>query len=221
MTLAELLDRVLRGAGIRNSDLHVEIVQMLNEENNELSRDLQIPEYTVDITGVTGPTNMPTNARSGGLISIRRKADGTPYDILTVTKADLKYPGWTEWADNDPLFMAYDPATSGLAGTFQPAPSPVAGTPVDLTVTYVAKPGDMADLTDQPWDGLLAEFHEVLAFKVIYRLLQEAGDNRRQEFYAAYSKRMAEAFTYSRPQTIIAKSAIATAYDSGLDDDDD
>lgn len=221
MTLAELVDRVMRGAGIRDSDMQTEIVQMLNEENDELSRDLQIPEYTVDITGVTGVTNMPSNARSGGLISIRRLADGTPYDILTVTKADRLHPGWLQWADNDPSFMAYDPSQNGLAGTFQPVPSPVAGTPIDLTMSYVAKPSDMVDLTDTPWDGLLPEFHEVLAFKVIYRLMLEKGDLRRQEFYAAYSKRMAEAFTYARPQTILAKSALATPYDSGWDDDDD
>lgn len=220
MTLAELLDLVLRNSGLRDSDRQTEIIEMLNAANDEMSRDLLIPEYTVDMTGITGSQPMPSNARTGGLISVRRQADGTPYDILTNTKADRLHPGWLQWDPGDTAFIVYDPATAALVGNILPVPIPVAGDTVDFTVAYVAKPSDMTDLTDKPFDGLLPEFHRMLAYKVVYELLLEVGDQRRSEFYAKYSKMMAEALTYSRPQTVLAKHAIVEG-NADADDSDD
>lgn len=202
MNLGELIDNVVTMMGGQGEPTEADIANMLNRVMNEDARDLRIPEMTAEFNGVTLPFNLPVGGLPGGVLRVFRKSDGWEFPVHTNDQANHLYPGYLNWSAGDTRFVVFDPATIGLEGTVYPAPVPDVAQ--DYLVTFTKRPEPMVALDDEPFDGVLPEYHRLLAHHAAFELLMAASDNRWQPHYSRYTKLMSEAFTYARPAPVTA-----------------
>lgn len=208
MTLGEMLDELHYLLGNVDTPDDGELIAILNRSQDRLARDLNIPQYHAKLTDVTGEEALPSNAREAGLIAVHRDSDGHEYDLMTVSEADQFYPGWKNWDAGGTVFIVYDPKMIGLKGSIRPVPMPSAGSPQTYVLTYLAKPGAMTTLTDEPWDGHLEEFHDVIVHHVASQVLLNRGDRRANDYYALYQQGVRNAMAFSRPSAEFAKNPL-------------
>lgn len=207
MTLAEMLDEIVWVLGSEN-EFHADIVKRLNRVMEYESRDLLIPQRYSEVEDVTGSFSLPSGAREEGLLEVRRHKDGTKFNIYTSQEADLQHPGWSEWDPGSTSFIVFDPKTEGGSGTVILVPSPKSGDTEDFTITYAVVPDEMTDMDDEPWNGHLPSFHEMLVQRVAFELLLRAGDDRWQAHYQNYQRLRGDAFDASRPRVLFGNNWI-------------
>lgn len=200
MNLGQMIDEVIGAVG--DPGEHAEIVSLLNRSADRCARDLEIPQYYVEVEDVTGEFELPNGAREGGLLEVRRKKSGYRFKIYSTQEADRFHSGWVTWDNGTPQFMIFDPRVPGLSGRIRPVPTPKSGEDETLLVTYVAQPDDMEELTDEPFDGHLPEFHEMIPMYVCYQLLLRRGDDRRTEFFSHYRRLKMDAYNYLGPRIL-------------------
>ena len=222
MTLGELLDQlhdILQDGAPADTDL----IRMLNRCNQTTARELEIPQYYAEINGVTDEFTLPDDAHGSpssiGLLEVRLdNSVGIKLDILTTGEADARYPGWKNWSVGKTLFIVFDPAKIGLTNTVRPVPLPDSADPQDFYATWIVKPPDMADLTDEPWDGAMAEFHHLLIHYVAYEVLLRTNDQRRGEHYSLYTGLMSEAYNATNPSPIMPTNVMWNKMGYAIDD---
>ncbi len=206
MQLREMLDEIRYTVGDKPET--TELITMLNRTMVRIARDMRFPQYHEEFAGITDQFDMPANAIRNGLLEVRRQPNATRLDILTTSEAHKRYPGWEDWTAGDTLFVVYDPKMNGLNSEIRPVPLPESGDTETYLITYIAEPAEMDELTDEPFDGHLPEYHEVLVHYTIYQILLRVGDERRQEFYAHYDRLASEMFTSLRPEPVRARNPL-------------
>jgi len=186
------------------------ILRILNVEQRKLINELHIPIRYAKNLRTDRPISVPIDANPGGI----RYAEGTIYnkqvELLTVSDANLLYPGWEDNANEgiDPYigrgapFVIYDPANIS-------APIyPVGFEDGDkLRIMYVLKPEELTFEDDSfPFMGEVPEYSEDLLYNAVMTdLCYNLGDARYKGFDAQLQEIKERAFNYSRPELHLAK----------------
>ena len=157
MTYAELQDALARLVGVQalgnDPALATWAPQVLNEAQDDIARLLQIPRATTTLT-YTGPVTLPAGAQSWGLLAATDLTHGNTLAIVDSTrKHGLAAPG----SVGIPQWAAYD----GISNELELIPTPTA--PLTLELVYAVIPADMSSPADQPWNGALPEYHNLVA----------------------------------------------------------
>lgn len=159
MTLAELQTALARLVGLVNINDDPKFTawapSALNEAQVGIAGAVNIPRYTVPVVA-TDTILLPANIQTGGLLNVVNNTDNKTLPIVDLTRAYDEFGGTA--ATGVPLKVGYDGVAA--ARLF-----PAAAAPVNLSITYAAVPATMVNPTDEPWDGLYADFHRVIAYK--------------------------------------------------------
>lgn len=195
MTLAELIDmtRVLtRDTSLIDGTL----AQFLNVAQDDVSRALRAPSQVVfykDVAGLGG-FNWPSDAREDGIVSVYALTLDDLGEVTASRKipvydfdtASAEEPNWTsEPASGEPRFIVHDPQME--VATPVPVPNPAADNLQSFRIHYVVKPGKMVEMGDEPFNGKLDSFHDVLAYRAAWLMTGN------QAMLAEYERRMREA----------------------------
>lgn len=212
MTAAELLDmvRVLtREATLTDGA----ILQALNVAQEDVGRNLRAPIQTVlynNVNGI-GVLSWPTDARDDGILQIYALTtddtgaitNSTVIPIYDFQTASMYEPNWTlEEAADEARFVVYDP-TYEIATPY-PVPPPDSAHIQSFRLTYVVRPTKMAELSDEPFNGRLESFHDILAYRAAYLMTRDAAMN------AEYERRMREARGASNHGAVVAFNPLYT-----------
>lgn len=209
MNLGQMIDEVKSLVSSELAD--AEVIKMIQRSHEREARELQFPQYTVTAAGVTEPFSLPSGARSDGLLEVRREEDGVRLPILNTQEASREYQNWRDWDAGDTRFVIYDPKMVGLDGLIRPVPLPEDGSPQSYVLTYVAKPDDLTRLDDEPWNGTMDSYHDLLVLWVASQFMFRAGDARAEILNAEYQVLRRDAFTALRPRLIYANNPVYRA----------
>lgn len=212
MTLGEMLEEI---TVIAPEASHGDLIRRLNIAQDRIARDMMFPQYYVEVTGVTDAFSLPAGARGEGLLEVRREEDGLVLPIKNTQEADALHPDWKDWDEGDTLFIVFDPKMVGGDGLVRPVPLPLDTDPQDYYITYIAKPDDMTSLTDQPWNGMIDSYHELLVNTVLFEVLFAAKDDRWQYFYQKVEAMKDEMFQMLRPRTLTATNLVWNSIGEG------
>lgn len=209
MTLLEMITEVRDVAGGADTD----IVSRLNRVMLRCARDLALPRHHLDVNNVYGEFTLDVDSVGVNVTEVlsayRDDKVGTPMPLLSTLEANRRYPGWKNYEPGTTQFLIYEPAAVGLGrATIRPVPTPRLEVPESYVVAVVSKPAVLDAKTDEPFDGLLPEYHEMLVKWVIYELLLIAGDKRYEIFRAEYEALKRDAYNYARPFTGVVRNAI-------------
>lgn len=213
MTLSELMDmtRVLsRDQNLVDGTL----AQFLNIAQEDISRALRAPSQVVFYKNVAGlgGFNWPTDAREGGILTVYaltlddtgEVTASTEIPVYDFDTASAYEPGWTvEEASGAPRFIVYDPQME--VATPVPVPNPAADNLQSFRIHYVVRPDKMQRTEDEPFNGKLPGFHDILAYRAAYLLTQA------NHLYAEYERRMKEARSMSTQGRAMAKNNLYSA----------
>jgi hypothetical protein len=193
--VAELIDYVRLLSG--NTELtDGSILQALNIAQEDISRNLRAPIQTVfyPIINNIGAFNWPSDAREDGILrvyaltiddnqSVLSSREIPVYDFNT---ASLYEPSWTFEPPGDVArFVVFDPSYE--VATPYPVPPPGPSNIQSYRITYVVRPTKMQTMTDEPFNGRLESFHDVLAYRTAFLLA------RAPELMMEYERRLREA----------------------------
>lgn len=208
MTLEQLIDetQLLVGADIPPSEL----IPLLNRAMVRTARTLEIPRIHLDIENVVGEFTINTDTYgvdADEVVEVRQDdSAGTLIPILTARTANTLHPGWRSFEDGTPQFMVHDRGVIGLGrATLFPVPTP--STPMSYVVEVIARPTEMEEMSDVPFDGLIPEYHEMLAYYVAFQLLLRTGDQRAGTIFEFYRRLLDDAWSSLRPRAVSANSA--------------
>jgi hypothetical protein len=206
VTAAELLDmvRVLtRDTALTDGAL----LQALNVAQEDVSRGLRAPVQTVlyvNVNGV-GNFNWPADARDDGILQVYALSTDDSGEVVNSSvipvydfqTASMYEPNWTtEGAADVARFIVYDP-TYEIASPY-PVPPPDSAHVQSFRLTYVVRPTKMAELSDEPFNGRLESFHDILAYRTAYLMTRDAAMN------IEYERRMREARGASNHGAVVA-----------------
>lgn len=170
MNLAQLIDltRTLL-IPYRSRVGPAEIRRALNHAQRQASTDLEQPQKTV-LTSVAGRrVELPPDAKRSGVKALRDAGSAQQFEIVTVQEANRLYPDWhTASASAFPV-VVYDPGSVGAPLSLLVAPAEL-GMTGQVVLTYVVEPDEMTDGSDEPFRGLLAEYHHMLGHYAAYML---------------------------------------------------
>ena len=159
------------------------LLTLLNVVNDEVSRDLGVPIGTVDFMKIEAATDLqiPANGREEGLLELYRLtlndddsvAGSVRVPMWTFQQASEYEPNWsTEEPGGVPRFVVYDP--SQMYVNPLPVPAPTAAAPQSFRMVYQVHPCEMEELADEPLDGRLPSFHDVIAYRAAFLLTRDA-----------------------------------------------
>lgn len=220
MTLHELLDEIKTFTSTKVPE--VQIIALLNRAMVRVARDLGIPKVHIDVNNVTGEFEL-TIASTGydvrDIVTAHRDdSSSTKLPIISAYEADRLYRNWRNLPAGITRFLIYDPAVLGL-GTQNLMPVPTPDEPESYVLACIVKPTLMSALTDEPFDGLIPEYHQLLSHYVISELMMLAGDNNSAGFHLArYEDLRRDAHMYSRPDGAVFPTTSVT-WTGGVSDD--
>lgn len=217
MTCAEMVDDV--EAEIRYAFLAAqvelpgteEIVRVLNKYNDRISGDLRVPrKYVTDIDPTVAIT-MPTDARAGSVRFTEKEEAVGSIQVLTVDEANMLYP---DWEDNEHeggstfpyKLVIYDP--SNLTDPLY-AIGFTSSDKLRMVYTVQVKPMVLensaadADVSLLPFNGLMPEYHHVIAQMTKFEFLLRIGDERGRAYYTDAQDEIAKAFAYANNHYVV------------------
>lgn len=203
MTLHELLDEVKLYTG--RSGEEALMVTLLNRAMVRIARDLGLPRLHIDVNGVLSEFEL--NAASVGydvrevITAYRDDPGATPLPLLSAFEANRMHSGWRNWPQGNTRFLIYDPGVMGL-GTAVLTPVPAPKEPESYVIACVVRPSVMEEMSDEPFNGLLPEYHVMLAHYVASELLVIAGDQRAGLHRSMYEELVRAAFMYAKPDGV-------------------
>jgi hypothetical protein len=195
MKVAELIDYVRLLSG--NAELtDAAILQALNIAQEDVSRNIRGPIQTVFYPTVNdiGAFNWPSDAREDGILRVYALTLNDNQDVLSSREipvydfntASQYEPSWTFEPPADVArFVVFDP-TYEIASPY-PVPPPGPDNIQSYRITYVVRPTKMGSLTDEPFNGRMESFHDVLAYRTAFLLA------RAPELMMEYERRLREA----------------------------
>lgn len=181
MTAAELIDMV-RVLSRDEKLADGAILQVLNACQEDVGRELRAPIQTVLYGNVdsVGGLSWPVDAREDGILQVYAltlddlgnvtNSQRVPvYDFQT---ASLYHPNWTlEASARVAQFVVHDPSYE--IATPYPVPPPSLENPQAFRVTYVVRPTKMATMADEPFNGRLDSFHDLLVYRAVWLLIRD------------------------------------------------
>lgn len=206
MKVAELIDmtRMLAGQGEINTGA---TLQLLNIAQEDVSRNLRVPIQTVFYPAVNGigAFNWPVDARDDGILRVYALTVDTNQDVLSSKEipvydfntASQYFPSWTfEPPASVANFVVYDP-TYEISSPY-PVPPPDANNVQSYRITYVVRPAKMDSMDDEPFNGRLESFHDILCYRAAFLL------SRTPDLMMEYEKRLREARGASNHGLVVA-----------------
>ena len=223
MQLCDLIDAVTEEIAVY-PELHgistASIIKLLNEGQEEMARELDIPRLYVQTDTAARIITLPEGLRSNGLMWFEDNL-GRPYQIYTINEANQLFPQW-ETAEFGGV-VVYN------AHSMPRPPNPSLHVlPKDATARFyrlevAMRPMIMSRMEDSPFQvdedisPTLSEFHIGLAYYAIWRLVvrahSEAAMAKAPMFHAAYKKVKEGALSESLPDSILPKRRL---YSEGL-----
>jgi len=193
--VAELIDMV-RLLSQRQDLTDGAVLQALNVAQEDVSRNLRAPIQTVFYPAVNsiGAFNWPSDARDEGVLAVYALQLDSNGDVTSSKQipvwdfntASVYEPSWTyEKPASEARFIVHDP-TYEIATPY-PVPPPDSQNVQSFRITYVVRPTKMVELTDEPFNGRLESFHDILAYRATWLLTQS------QAMLFEFERRMREA----------------------------
>lgn len=217
MTLHELLDEIKTFTA--TSVPEPQIIALLNRAMVRIARDLGIPKVHIDVNNVTGEFEL-TSATVGfdvrEVITAHRDDEvSTVLPLISAFEADRLHRGWRNQPAGRTQFLIYDPAVIGL-GMSNLLPVPLPDEPESYVLACIVRPTLMSALTDEPFDGLIPEYHQMLSHYVISDLMVLVGNNDGAQFHLArYDALKRDAHSYSRPDgAVLPTTSVSWSVDS-------
>lgn len=201
MTLHELLDEVKTFTA--TSVPEPQIIALLNRAMVRIARDLGIPKVHIDVNNVTGEFELTTATVGYDVRDVvtahRDDTVSTQLPIISAFEADRLNRNWRNLPVGRTQFLIYDPAVLGL-GTSNLLPVPLPDDPESYVLACIVRPTLMSALDDEPFDGLIPEYHQMLSHYVISDLMVMVGNNEGAQFHLVrYHELRRDAHAYSRP----------------------
>ena len=188
-----------------------DILQICNDINDRVARDLHIPRRYIKNVNPTQPFSPPSEARPGGITFAERTDTDRRIMILTVTEANDYYPDWernqTEGFSKyaTPLII-YDPVN--ISAPIYPIGFSSGDT---LRMVYVMNVKPMvfenpdATQTTEPFNGEMPEYHRIVPQLAVFEIaaLLARSDNtmpaqKAQMYYNDAKGELEDAFDYAR-----------------------
>lgn len=186
------------------------ILRILNAEQRKLINELHIPIRYAKNLRTDRPISPPIDANPGGIRYAESALNNKQVELLTVSDANLLYPGWEQNYNEgtDPYvgygapFVIYDPIN--ISAPIYPVGFETGDT---LRIIYVLKPVDLEfDDESFPFRGELPEYGEDLLYNAVMAdLCYNLGDARYKGFRAQLFETKELAFNYSRPELYLAR----------------
>ncbi len=221
MTFAELLEEVMentRGTQGGEQLQRAEAKRLMNLAMNEISLRVGVPTMYIDVPAsgfVTGRFALPNRFHPEGVkyVEVVEVQEGSAnvssewmknrkLALLSVAEANEFHPNWEDDEYIGPAFMLYNPFQQNEGFL------PVGITSARYRFLVHAVPDPMTENQHEPFAtldycvdpparsvGAMPNFHRILAHHVSYELLQRAGDQRWQAFYARYKAMEDEMFS--------------------------
>lgn len=210
MTLAELVDEV---KGLVGDVPDTDIITRLNRVMVRVARDLAVPRKYLDVNNITGEFTLNVGTVGVNVTEIlganRDSRAGEVLPVITTAEANGSHPGWLHFSPGATRFLIYDPAVVGLGeATLRPVPTPPLGESQSYILSVVTRPSLMSSGTDEPFDGLLPEYHEMLSHYVSYQLLLIANDERFAEHRSMYQMLKNDAYNYVFPLARVVRNPL-------------
>lgn len=221
MTCAEIVDDV--EAEIRYAFLAAqqeppgteEIVRIANKYNSRISGDLRVPTRYVKGIVATAPFAMPTEARPGSVTFSEEVGDGSSgedrINVLTVSEANQLYPDWEinehEGYSTYPYkLIVYDP--HNISAPVYPIGFSSGATlrmvyTIQVNPMVVENSANEAGKSLEPFNGIMPEYHHVIAQMTKFELLLRIGDERGRAYYQDAQNDIAKAFAYARNNYVL------------------
>lgn len=195
MTLAELMDMTRALAG-NPQVTDGALTQLLNTAQEDVSLTLKVPTQVVYFKEIASAAefNWPADARDEGILKVYGltlddAGEITSSDMLAIYDFDTASalePNWTtEPPAKTPRFIVWDPTAEIV--TPVPVPPPDASNLQSFRIHYVIRPNKMDELTDEPFNGRLKSFHDILAYRAAWLLTRD------QVMFMELQRRMREA----------------------------
>lgn len=177
------------------------IRRALNEAQAVMSTELDRPTAVDVVESATMDIPLPPDAKPSGVKSVRDAKSEQTLELVRVQDADALYPGWHKAGAGPDGIVVYDPGTVGrtLRLTRLPADQGLSGT---FLVTCVVEPAEMVKPKDAPMNGLVTEFHHLLAYYAAFSL---SGNER---FLALYERGMRRAQGAYRDESLYPKNPL-------------
>jgi len=180
--VAELMDlvRVLSGqANLTDGTL----LQFLNVAQEDVSREIRAPTQTVMYTGINGVGvfDWPSDARKDGILRVYaitlndegEEQSSSHIPVYDFNTASVYEPNWTSEEPADTArFIVWDPTAE--VATPYPVPPPSSEHVQAYRINYVVRPTKMDALEDEPFNGQLESFHDILAYRAAYLIARDA-----------------------------------------------
>ena len=142
-----------------------EVRRRLLLEHDIIARELRIPTKLVVIEDPSENFSLPISARDTGLLAAHEQDSGLSIPIYDLSEVAAKYPRWREDTFEIKL-LVWDPTN---------ITSPVIPKGFDsdesILLTVVLKPTTPTEDTDEFWNGIHSEFHDLIPRKVAGDLL--------------------------------------------------
>lgn len=206
MKAVELVDmtRLLAGQGELNVGV---VLQVLNIAQEDVGRALRAPIQTVFYPSVSNIAqfNWPVDARDDGILRVYALTVDNAQNVLSSKEipvydfntASQYHSSWTfEPPGEVANFVVYDPSYE--IATPYPVPPPDPSNVQSYRITYVVRPTKMESLTDEPFNGRLESFHDILAYRAAFLL------SRAPELMMDYERRLREARGASNHGLVVA-----------------
>jgi len=181
VTAAELMEmvRVLTGQTALTDAV---LLQFLNLAQEDVSREIRAPTQTVMYTGIdaVGVLDWPSDAREDGILRVYALSLDEDGDVVSSQEipvwdfntASVYEPGWTlEQPADVARYIVWDPTAE--VATPYPVPPPDSSHVQAYRINYVVRPTKMDALEDEPFNGRLESFHDILAYRAAYLLARD------------------------------------------------
>lgn len=232
MNLGQLVDKVYQICG-HDAAPTAQIEDMLNEAQDEISRQIRAPTMEVKVSGITGPFAVRNAAGQeiseyNGILEIHAGnpgyRGGERVRMLTTSEASRYFPHWRHqitgnaiqgepiWEGGQPLrYVIYDPVN--VSAPLVPMPGGFGS--MDLFVKVHLRPNRMNEFADYPLNGELPNSHHALYHYVCFQILMQRGDERSQAHYSFYKVLVDSMISDARPEPVFVMRETSTWGDWG------
>ena len=189
------------------------LLQFLNIAQEDVSREIRGPTQTVMYTGINGVGvfDWPSDARKDGILRVYALSldendnvvSSEEVPVWDFNTASTYEPNWTlEQPADVARFIVWDPTAE--VATPYPVPPPDSSNVQAYRINYVVRPTKMDALDDEPFNGQMQSFHDILAYRAAYLLARDPS------MLAEYNRKLTAARGASMNGIMVTKNPMYT-----------